>query len=141
LTSTESAELARQLIAETVAKQGVEPRTLTVHADRGTSMRSKLVAELLVDLDVAKSHSRPYVSDDNPFSEAQFKTAAEDPTVQRDVPTHSTPFLQRNTLDGDRSPPPIPAATVPIDPADGSYCGRGNASKMTRTVATGNPQI
>ncbi|MBN8516126.1 DDE-type integrase/transposase/recombinase, partial [Accumulibacter sp.] len=70
----ESAELARQLIAETVAKQGVEPRTLTVHADRGTSMRSKLVAELLVDLDVAKSHSRPYVSDDNPFSEAQFKT-------------------------------------------------------------------
>ena len=70
----ESAELARQLIAKTVAKQGVEPRTLTVHADRGTSMRSKLVAELLVDLDVAKSHSRPYVSDDNPFSEAQFKT-------------------------------------------------------------------
>lgn len=70
----ESAELARQLIAKTVAKQGVEPRTLTVHAGRGTSMRSKLVAELLVDLDVAKSHSRPYVSDDNPFSEAQFKT-------------------------------------------------------------------
>ena len=47
---------------------------LTLHADRGTSMRSKPVAALLVDLDVAKSHSRPYVSDDNPFSEAQFKT-------------------------------------------------------------------
>ncbi len=70
----ESAELAEQLIADTVAKQGVAPGTLTLHADRGTSMRSKLVAELLVDLDVAKSHSRPYISDDNPYSEAQFKT-------------------------------------------------------------------
>ena len=70
----ESAELAEQLIADTVAKQGIAPGTLTLHADRGTSMRSKLVAELLVDLDVAKSHSRPYVSDDNPYSESQFKT-------------------------------------------------------------------
>lgn len=70
----ESAELAEALIAETVTKQDVAPGTLTLHADRGSSMRSKLVAELLVDLDVAKSHSRPYVSDDNPFSEAQFKT-------------------------------------------------------------------
>ena len=70
----ESAQLAEQLIADTVAKQGVDPGTLTLHADRGTSMRSKVVAELLVDLEVAKSHSRPYVSDDNPFSEAQFKT-------------------------------------------------------------------
>ena len=70
----ESAELAEQLIADTLAKQDVAPGTLTLHADRGTSMRSKLVAELLVDLDVAKSHSRPYISDDNPYSEAQFKT-------------------------------------------------------------------
>lgn len=70
----ESAELAEQLIAETIAKQNIDPGTLTLHADRGTSMRSKAVAELLVDLDVAKSHSRPYVSDDNPYSEAQFKT-------------------------------------------------------------------
>ena len=70
----ESAQLAEQLIAETVAKQNVAPGTLTLHADRGTSMRSKTVAELLVDLEVVKSHSRPYVSDDNPFSEAQFKT-------------------------------------------------------------------
>ena len=50
------------------------PGTLTLHADRGISMRSKTVAELLIDLEVTKSHSRPYVSDDNPFSEAQFKT-------------------------------------------------------------------
>ena len=70
----ESAELAEALIGETIAKQDVAPGTLTLHADRGSSMRSKLVAELLVDLEVAKSHSRPYVSDDNPYSEAQFKT-------------------------------------------------------------------
>jgi putative transposase len=70
----ESADLAEQLIADTVAKQAVAPGTLTLHADRGSSMRSKPVAALLVDLEVAKSHSRPHVSDDNPFSEAQFKT-------------------------------------------------------------------
>ena len=70
----ETAELAEQLIAETVAKHNIPPNTLTLHADRGSSMRSKPVAALLVDLDVAKTHSRPYVSDDNPYSEAQFKT-------------------------------------------------------------------
>ena len=70
----ESAELAEALIAETAAKQDIAPGTLTLHADRGTSMRSKPVAALLVDLDIAKSHSRPHVSDDNPFSEAHFKT-------------------------------------------------------------------
>ncbi len=70
----ENAQLAEQLIADTVGRHDVEPGMLTLHADRGTSMRSKPVAALLVDLDVAKSHSRPYVSDDNPFSEAQFKT-------------------------------------------------------------------
>jgi putative transposase len=70
----EAAELAEQLIADTVAKQGIAPGTLTLHADRGTSMRSKSVAQLLVDLEIAKTHSRPHVSDDNPYSEAQFKT-------------------------------------------------------------------
>ena len=70
----ESAELAEQLIAETVARHDVLPGTLTLHADRGASMRSKPVASLLVDLDIAKSHSRPHVSDDNPYSESQFKT-------------------------------------------------------------------
>ena len=70
----ESAELAKQLIAETVSRYDVLPGMLTLHADRGTSMRSKPVASLLVDLDVAKSHSRPYTSDDNPFSESQLKT-------------------------------------------------------------------
>ena len=70
----ENSDLAEQLIADTVGRHNVERGMLTLHADRGTSMRSKPVAALLADLDVAKSHSRPYVSDDNPFSEAQFKT-------------------------------------------------------------------
>lgn len=70
----ESAELAEQLIAETVSRHDIAPGTLTLHADRGASMRSKPVAALLVDLDITKSHSRPHVSDDNPYSESQFKT-------------------------------------------------------------------
>jgi len=70
----ETAELAEQLIADTIDKQNIVPGTLTLHADRGTSMRSKSVAQLLVDLDVNKTHIRPHVSDDNPYSEAQFKT-------------------------------------------------------------------
>lgn len=74
LAQRESAELAEQLIAETVARHDVERGMLTLHADRGASMRSKPVAALLVDLDIAKSHSRPHVSDDNPYSESHFKT-------------------------------------------------------------------
>ena len=70
----ECSELAQQLIADTVARHDVEPNMLTLHADRGAAMRSKPVASLLVDLDVARSHSRPHVSDDNPYSESQFKT-------------------------------------------------------------------
>ena len=70
----ECSDLAQQLIADTVARHDVEPGMLTLHADRGAAMRSKPVASLLVDLDVAKSHSRPHVSDDNPYSESQFKT-------------------------------------------------------------------
>jgi putative transposase len=74
LATRESRTLAEQLIAETCAKQHIKPGQLTLHADRGSSMTSKPVAFLLADLGVTKSHSRPYVSDDNPFSEAQFKT-------------------------------------------------------------------
>lgn len=70
----ESAELAKQLIAAAAANQQVEPEQLTLHADNGKPMKSKTLALLLSDLGVNKSHSRPYVSDDNPFSEAQFKT-------------------------------------------------------------------
>lgn len=70
----ESAELAGQLIDESCAKQGISAGQLTLHADRGSAMTSKTVTELLIDLEVAKTHSRPHVSNDNPYSEAQFKT-------------------------------------------------------------------
>ena len=70
----ESAELATALIGQAVAQQQIEPGQLTVHADRGSAMRSKPVAFLLADLGVLKTHSRPYTSTDNPYSEAQFKT-------------------------------------------------------------------
>jgi len=70
----ESSALARRLIAETCGKQNVLPGQLTIHADRGSSMKSKPVALMLADLGITKSHSRPHVSDDNPFSESQFKT-------------------------------------------------------------------
>jgi putative transposase len=70
----ESAALAEKLIADTCAKQAIEPGQLTVHADRGSSMTSKPVAFLLADLGITQSHSRPHVSNDNPYSESQFKT-------------------------------------------------------------------
>lgn len=70
----ESAILASELIDESCRKQGIERGQLTLHADRGSSMKSKEVALLLADLGVTKTHSRPHVSDDNPFSESQFRT-------------------------------------------------------------------
>ena len=78
--SAESAVLAERLIADTVAKQHIAPGTLTIHADRGSSMASKPVALLLADLGIVKSHSRPHTSNDNPYSEAQFKTLKYRPT-------------------------------------------------------------
>lgn len=74
LAERESAVLAEQLLAETCAKQGVTPEQLVVHADHGSAMTSKTVALLLADLGVTKSHTRPRMSNDNPYSEAQFKT-------------------------------------------------------------------
>jgi putative transposase len=70
----ESNQLAEKLIRETCARQSIERDQLTVHADRGSSMTSKAVALLLADLGVTKTHSRPHVSNDNPYSEAHFKT-------------------------------------------------------------------
>ena len=72
--SRESASLAEKLIRETCQKQAIVPGQLTVHADRGSSMTSQPVALLLADLGVTKTHSRPYNSNDNPFSESHFKT-------------------------------------------------------------------
>lgn len=70
----EAAHLAKRLIRDTCAKQNIDEGQLVLHADRGSSMRSKTVAFLLADLGVTKTHSRPYTSTDNPYSEAQFKT-------------------------------------------------------------------
>jgi len=70
----ESSTLAKRLISHSYERHGIGPGELTLHADRGSSMKSKAVALLLSDLGVTKTHSRPHVSDDNPFSEAQFKT-------------------------------------------------------------------
>lgn len=70
----ESAALADDLLRSSCEKQAVNPEQLTIHADRGTSMTSKTVALLLADLGVTRSHSRPRVSNDNPYSEAHFKT-------------------------------------------------------------------
>jgi putative transposase len=72
--AAESARLAERLIAATCEKQAIGPHQLTIHADRGAPMRSKLVIDLFTDLGIAASHSRPRVSNDNPFSEAQFRT-------------------------------------------------------------------
>jgi putative transposase len=70
----ESAELAKHFIEDTLQKHNIPPGQLTVHADRGKVMRSKPVAFLMADLGIAKTHSRPYVSNDNPYSESQFRT-------------------------------------------------------------------
>jgi putative transposase len=74
LAERESAALAEKLISETSQRQEILPGQLTIHADRGSSMKSKPVALLLSDLGITKTHSRPHTSNDNPFSEAQFKT-------------------------------------------------------------------
>jgi len=74
LASRESADLAKRLIRETIEKENVDPDELTIHSDRGPAMKSHTVAQLLTTLGVTKSHSRPHVSNDNPFSESQFRT-------------------------------------------------------------------
>jgi putative transposase len=80
LAAREAALLAERLLAEAIANQRVEAGQLTIHADRGTSMTSKPVALLLADLGVTRSHARPKVSNDNPYSESQFKTLKHHPT-------------------------------------------------------------
>lgn len=95
----ELALLAKDFIDETCQAQGITQDMLTIHADRGTSMKSKQVALLLADLGVIKSHSRPSVSNDNPFSESQFKTLKYRPDFPErfgsvhDVRTHCTKFF------------------------------------------------
>jgi putative transposase len=74
LARAERASLAEALLADTITKQGIGRHQLTIHSDRGSPMIAKPVAHLLADLGVTKSHSRPHVSNDNPYSESQFRT-------------------------------------------------------------------
>jgi putative transposase len=96
LAEAESAELAEHLFAETVARHGVEPDSLTVHADRGSAMRSEGLAQLLGSLGVSRSFSRPHVSDDNAFSESQFKTLKYQPDYPErfSSPAHARAWCQ-----------------------------------------------
>jgi len=81
IAEAENAGLAERLIEQSCSKQGIAPEQLTLHADRGSPMISKTVAQLLAELGIDKSHGRPRVSNDNPFSEALFKTAKYRPAV------------------------------------------------------------
>jgi transposase InsO family protein len=96
LAEGESAELAEHLFAETVARHGALPGSLTVHADRGSAMRSDGLAQLLGSLGVTRSFSRPHVSDDNAFSESQFKTLKYQPDYPErfSSPAHARAWCQ-----------------------------------------------
>lgn len=74
LADCESAQLAKRLVRETASKENIRPHQVSLHADRGSAMKSKALGNLLADLAITKTHSRPHVSNDNPFSESQFKT-------------------------------------------------------------------
>ena len=97
--SCESSRLARELIETAYRRQQIAPGQVTLHADRGAPMKSKTLAQLLADLVVARSFSRPHVSDDNPFSEAHFKTLKYRPDFPdrfgsvQDARAHSTRFF------------------------------------------------
>jgi len=97
LADRECEALARRLLEQSYRKQGVQPGQLTVHADRGAPMKSKCVQQLLADLDVRPSHSRPRVSNDNPFSEAGFKTMKYSP----DFPAHFASFEEAQAFCGE----------------------------------------
>jgi putative transposase len=100
LAERESSDLAQVVIAETCQRENITPDQLTIHADRGGPMTAKPLALLLADLGVVQSHSRPHVSNDNPFSEAQFKTLKYHPTFPdrfgspADARTWFRPFVQ-----------------------------------------------
>ena len=83
LADRESTDLARLLVAESCEKQGIQPGQLTIHSDRGPAMQAKGLAQFLADMGITKTNSRPHVSNDNPFSESQFKTMKYRPQFPR----------------------------------------------------------
>src|SRR3546814_10449965 len=119
----ESARLAEELIADAIYEQQVPAGQLSLHADRGSSMTSKTVSQLLADLGVEQSHSRPHVSNDHPFSEAQFKTLKYSPTFTTAAPTRSEPPARSSSM------PPTPH--VPNDSA-GRQAHPRSEQKSTR---------
>lgn len=122
----EAAPLAERLLAETITKQGVDRGQLSIHADNGSSMASKPVAFLLADLGVTRSHSRPHVSNDNPYSEAQFKTLKYRPEFPTSSARSRTPA---------RSAPSSTAGTTPNTAIPGSRC----TPRSTSTTAAPPP--
>ena len=118
----ENAALAATLIEETCLKQGIEPQVLTLHSDRGAPMTSKCTAHLLADLGVTRSLSRPQVSDDNPFSEAQFKTLKYHPGF----PGASKTLPPPSPSAGRSSPGTTPSTAMP-----GSRCSPPMMSIIT----------
>ncbi len=117
----ESAELAKQFIEEAIVKHQVPAGQLTIHADRGRVMKSKPVAFLMADLGVAKSHSRPYVSDDNPYSESQFRTLKYRPGVPGSLRLHPGQPRLLPAVFPVVQPGAPPLGHWPADPGHGSF--------------------
>ena len=133
----ENSALASRLITETCAKHGVEPTVLTLHSDRGSPMTSKCTAQMLADLGVIQSLSRPQVSDDNPFSEAQFKTLKYRPGF----PGASTTSPPRTATAGASSPGTttnIATAASPCSPQATSTTAR--PTRSSRAVRQRSPR-
>jgi transposase InsO family protein len=108
----ESAALAEKLIAATCAKQGITRRQLSIHVDRGSSMTSKPVALLLAGLGVTQSRSRPHLSNDNPYSEAQFKTLEYRPAFPARFPSIEAARAPRRPRPGPGCRLPRPPRTL-----------------------------
>ena len=129
---SESGELAKDLITDCLTRQQITRDTLTIHADRGTSMTSKPVAQLLVDLGVIRSHSRPHVSNDNPYSEANVQDPEVLPGVPRPVRLdRRRPSVLRRVLRllQPRAPP---QRDRPAHPRLGALRHRGRDPRPTR---------
>ena len=128
----ETAQVAKALIEQSTEQQQITPRMLTLHADRGGPMRSKPVAFLLADLGVTKTHSRPYTSTDNPYSEAQLQDAEVPARVPRAVRRHrarprSLPVVLRLV-----QPPPPPLRDRADDPGRRPPRPRARAPRRPR---------
>ena len=144
----ESATLAERFIRETCARQGIARDQLTIHADRGPAMTSKPVALLLADLGVTKTHARPHVSNDNPFSEAQFKTLKYRPAFPerfgsiQDARAHCHVFFPwYNAEHHHTRPRPADARTTCTTawPSSASRRGRPCSPRPTRRTRNASP--